>query len=648
MTTRPDPGTVGLLRTAAFALAFLVAALVGRLTIVDGTAVNLVWPAAGVGALWLLLQHGRRTIALDCTLLVVVVLAADLVTGTTLYVAIALAAVNLGQAGLFVALFRRLAGSRGGSDPALLDMRDLTALLLAVGVATTAGAVMGSAALTLAGGSWSVPGVAVWQSRNGAAVLVVVALGLRLRQVLRARRGEVVAGMLPFAVPRGWRGVELALAVTVSVLSNVVVFQWLPDHPIAFPLFAVTAWVALRFDTTLTAVRTTVVSVVAVVYTIQGEGPFAAIDDVLVRAGIVQVYVAIGAALGLALALNRDERLVLVARLRDAVDYSEDRHRQVEVLARASRMVLLAEDPRAAVCAAVREAVGADGAYLIEPDGEGHLVSTAADGLDLPPLTFSTDPGSSLTSRVFRDGQAYFACDVAAEPGVSGAVVEHLGVASAAWQPAVLGEDKVVALIGVMWRQAVPEFSSTTRGVLHVLGNEAARAIERGNQLDEMARAADRDQLTGLANRRRWDELSGVEVSRAQRSRLPLTLLLLDLDHFKAYNDTFGHAAGDVLLHAFAEAAAGCLREGDLIARWGGEEFVIALPDCTDAEARPVAERIIAAVPYGQSATVGIAQWVCGESAQDTLARADAALYGGKHAGRARAVLAPQPAVVVG
>jgi diguanylate cyclase (GGDEF)-like protein len=648
VTTPSRPDATGLLRTAAFALLFAGAAVVGRLTVVEGTGVNLVWPAAGVGALWLLLQRGRATFVLDCALLVAVVLATDLLTGEDLLVSGGLAAVNLGQAGLVVLLYRRLAGSTGAAGPLLLDMRDLGGLLLATGIATTAGAAVGTVVLAVADGSWSVLGLVVWQARNGAAVLVVVALGLRVRQLLLTRRGPVVDGMLPFRAPGGWRAVELVLAVAASVLGNVAVFHWMPEYPIAFPLFALTAWVALRFDTGLTVLRTAAVSVVAVVYTLQGEGPFAAVDDVLVRAGIVQAYVALGAALGLALALNRDERLVLVVRLRDAVDYSEERHRQVEVMARASRTVLLAEDPRAAICAAVREAVGADGAYLLEPDGEGHLVSTAVDGLDLPPLRFSTDPSASLTARVFEEGAPYFASHVADEEGVSSDLVEHLGVASAAWQPAVLGEDKVVALIGILWRQPVDVFCATTRGVLQVLGNEAARAIERGNHLAELARAADRDQLTGLANRRRWDEMSTIEVARAQRSRLPLTLLLLDLDHFKAYNDTFGHAAGDVLLHDFAAAATECLRDGDLIARWGGEEFVVALPDCTDEEARPVAERIIAAVPFGQSATVGLAQWCRGETAQDTLARADAALYAGKDAGRARAVLAAQPAVVVG
>jgi len=197
-----------------------------------------------------------------------------------------------------------------------------------------------------------------------------------------------------------------------------------------------------------------------------------------------------------------------------------------------------------------------------------------------------------------------------------------------------------------MWRTPVPELCATTLGVLSVLGGEAARAIERGDLLEQLARAADRDQLTGLANRRRWDELSGVEVSRARRSGLPLTLLLLDLDHFKVFNDTFGHGTGDALLRDFGSAASGCLRDGDLIARWGGEEFAVALPACTAEGARPVAERILAAVPHGQTATVGIAQWVPGESVGDTLARADAALYCGKRAGRDRAVLAGQPALV--
>lgn len=633
-------------RSLLFALALAVAAGVGRLTVVPGTAVNLVWPAAGVAALWLLVQHGRRTAVLDAVLLVSVVVAVDLATGVRPVVAVALGLVNLGQAVAFGVVFRRLAApDRPG--PLLLDMRDLTALLLAAGAATTAGAVTGSVVLHLLEGGGSVAGALVWQARNGAAVLVLVALGLRGRQLLLTRRGVVHPDLLAVQVPRGWRAVELGLAVLASVLGNLAVFWWLPQYPIAFPLFALTAWVALRFDTGLTAVRTAAVSVVAVVATMLDEGPFAAVQDALVRAGIVQAYVAIGAALGLALALNRDQRLVLTEQLRAAAAEAEDRHRQVRVLADASRTVLLADDPRAAVCTAVHEAVGADGVYLLEPDADGRLASTAVVGMDLPPLSFDPDPTTSLTARLFHEGTPYFSADVTVEPGVSPAVVEHLGVASAAWQPAVLADDRVVAVIGVMWRTPVPHLCDTTLGILAVLGTEAARAIERGNLLEQLARAADRDQLTGLANRRRWDELAAVEVSRAQRNRLPLTFLLLDLDHFKTFNDAHGHHTGDVLLQDFAGAAAGCLRDGDLIARWGGEEFAVALPDCSEDEAVHVADRIIAAVPHGQTATVGVAQWLRGETAVQALARADAALYAGKRGGRARAVVADQPGVVV-
>jgi len=635
------------LRTAAFALLFAAAAVLGRLTVVQGTVVNLVWPAAGVGALWLLLQHGRRSYRWDAVLLGAVTAVVDVATGAGWAEAVALAVVNVVQALVFVEVVRRRAASATRPGPLLLDMRDLAALLLAAGVSTTLGAVAGSLAVHLAGAPWSWLSVLVWQARNGAAVLVVVALGLRVRQLVLVRRGVRHPQLLPVQVPRGARAVELGLAVAASVAGNVAVFHWMPQYPIAFPLFALTAWVALRFDTGLTALRTAAVSVAAVLYTLQGQGPFAAVDDVLVRAGIVQAYVAIGAALGLALALNRDERLVLVGQLRAAAAYSEERHRQVRVLAHASRTVLLADDPRRAVCAAVQEATAADGVYLLEPDGHGRLVSTAVVGMDLPPLVFRTDPPTTLTARLFVQGAAHFAADVAAEPGASAGMVEHLGVVSAAWQPAVLADDRTVALIGVMWRTPVPELCDTALGILAVLGTEAARAIERGNLLEQLARAADRDQLTGLANRRRWDELSTVEVSRAARNGRPLTFLLLDLDHFKVFNDTHGHQTGDLLLQDFATAAAGCLRDGDLIARWGGEEFAVALPDCTVEQARVVAERIIAAVPHGQSATVGVAQWVRGESAAMTLARADAALYAGKRGGRARAVLAGQPVVAV-
>ncbi len=635
--------------SAGFTALFGVAAVLGRLTVLEGSTLNLIWPAAGVAALWALLHRDSASRWVDATLMVGVVTVVDVSTGTSLGTGVALGVVGLVQAVAFVELFRRaLPSDQRVHGPLLLDLRALGALLAAAGVASAVGAVTGSLVVALDSGSWSLLELAVWQTRNAVAVLLVVPVGLRLRQALLTRRRAVADDVPSFVVPRGWRAVEVVIAVSASVMGHVLVFQLLPSYPIAFPLFALTVWVALRFDTGLTALRDLCVAVAAVASTLAGTGPFAQMADIATRALIVQAYAGLGAALGLTLALGRDERTVLMRRLRRSAAEADDRARQVQVLADASRSLLLAEDPRAAVCEAVEDATGADGVYLLEPDGTGHVVSSAVVGLDMPPVRVSADAGTSLIAHMLASGgQLVFASDASAEPRVSQVLVEQLRVASAAWQPAVSADDRVVALIGLIWHDRVTELPASTTQVLSVLGHEAARAIERGNLLEALARAADRDQLTGLANRRRWDELSTVEVSRAQRTHLPLTLLLLDLDHFKAFNDTFGHHRGDELLHDFAQAAAGCLREVDLMARWGGEEFAVALPDCSAADARPVAERILAAVPHGQTATVGIAQWSPGESAADTLTRADAALYRGKAGGRARAVVADQPAVVV-
>jgi len=161
------------------------------------------------------------------------------------------------------------------------------------------------------------------------------------------------------------------------------------------------------------------------------------------------------------------------------------------------------------------------------------------------------------------------------------------------------------------------------------------------------------DPLTGLANRRHFDRSLASEWDRAAREKHPLAVIMLDIDHFKAFNDAHGHAAGDKCLKAVAKALRGhCTRPGDLVCRWGGEEFVVILPGTDAAGAGHVARALVEVVhglglAHGQSdaspcvtISAGSASTVPsdGESAAALIEKADAALYAAKQSGRNRAL----------
>ncbi len=155
----------------------------------------------------------------------------------------------------------------------------------------------------------------------------------------------------------------------------------------------------------------------------------------------------------------------------------------------------------------------------------------------------------------------------------------------------------------------------------------------------EVRRLAAIDSLTGLFNRRSWDEHLARELARARRERRPLSVVMIDLDHFKEFNDAHGHPAGDRLL---AEAAAGwrtVIRATDVLARYGGEEFTLALPDCTAGDALTLVDRLRTVIPMGQTCSAGVACWDGREPGSSLVARADRALYQAKIQGRDRVVV---------
>jgi len=156
-------------------------------------------------------------------------------------------------------------------------------------------------------------------------------------------------------------------------------------------------------------------------------------------------------------------------------------------------------------------------------------------------------------------------------------------------------------------------------------------------RLSQMARE---DGLTGVANRRTLDERLPQEMARARRQQYALSVVMIDLDFFKRYNDRRGHAAGDALLRNAAQAWLRQLRPSDLLARYGGEEFTLVLPACDEAQAERMVERLQPLMPERQTFSAGIATWDGQDGPQELLAAADRALLQAKRGGRNRIVVA--------
>ncbi|GAA0601157.1 GGDEF domain-containing protein [Kutzneria viridogrisea] len=176
--------------------------------------------------------------------------------------------------------------------------------------------------------------------------------------------------------------------------------------------------------------------------------------------------------------------------------------------------------------------------------------------------------------------------------------------------------------------------------------------LHRGVLVKQLEVAATRDEKTGLFNTVGWHTLATTELARAERTRQPTGVLMVDLDHFKRVNDTYGHLAGDAALKAVAEAISGAVRAYDSVGRFGGEEFVVLLPGIGEAAVVAVAERIrqavaglVVQVPTGDrqrtvtglSVSIGVAMYPAAGTVVDRLLHAaDTALYEAKHTGRNR------------
>jgi diguanylate cyclase (GGDEF)-like protein len=193
---------------------------------------------------------------------------------------------------------------------------------------------------------------------------------------------------------------------------------------------------------------------------------------------------------------------------------------------------------------------------------------------------------------------------------------------------------------------------SRVRAMLEQFAVHAALALRNAWLLEQVQKLAETDPLTGIANRRVFETTLDREISRSARTGEQVSLLMFDIDHFKALNDKHGHDAGDLVLKAVAKVLASCSRNFDTVARYGGEEFGVVLADCSLADAFDTAERLrdmVSGLETIEPITVsaGVASYPTHAGDRDDLVSVcDKALYESKSLGRNRVRMAVRPSPV--
>jgi diguanylate cyclase (GGDEF)-like protein len=222
----------------------------------------------------------------------------------------------------------------------------------------------------------------------------------------------------------------------------------------------------------------------------------------------------------------------------------------------------------------------------------------------------------------------------------SGEPLLHSGVAVP-----LVGEEQLIGHLAVFMRRSGAELAEATVLELEEVAGRAAPAIENARRFREARQLADLDALTGLHNRRYFHETLGREVARAHRYGRRLSLIVLDLDDFKAVNDRIGHLAGDAVLAEASARMRSAVRSSDVACRVGGDEFAVICPESGLLDAEQLCRRVqhaVSAQPLGEAGTLkvsaGVAELQGDEDARAFFQRADDALYRAKESGRGHLV----------
>jgi diguanylate cyclase (GGDEF)-like protein len=288
------------------------------------------------------------------------------------------------------------------------------------------------------------------------------------------------------------------------------------------------------------------------------------------------------------------------------------------------------EDVQRVVRVAARELAGADGATFVLRDADRCFY---ADEYAIAPLwkgqKFPLE--ACISGWAMLNRQSVAIEDIYADERIPHDAYRPTFVKSLVMVP--IRRVDPLGAIGLYWASQ-HRASEQEIGLAQALADSTAVAMEHVRVLGELretAALAETDPLTGLPNRRAWDEVLANAIDSGIRQ---LCVALIDIDHFKECNDSEGHQAGDKLLRDAATSWREALRSGDIVARVGGDEFAVLMPECDAEKAKRICQRLCGALPQGQTVSIGVSPWNGQEDAEGLLTRADEALYAAKKSGR--------------
>lgn len=471
----------------AWACAYSLTAWLGRMTILDGNALSLVWPAAGVAVLWFGATAVRKWPS-ALLLLAVCTYSVDRLTGATATTAWVFVVANVVQVVVLATLLRvkvpHLFGA-GGTHP-LLRSRDFWWVLGIAALSSVLGAALGSLGMTQTEISWSPTDALAWWGRNASGVVIVAVSGMLVwEQVLRARAPESRERTL-----RSMRdaihkhGLEFLLLLALTALLGAVVLLWYPNLSTAFPLLIASIWVGARFSPLTAALHSIGVGSVVMLATMSQHGPFSAIDNWRVEAFLAQFFATLVFGLAVLLALSRDERLLLTRTLALATTTSASQARMLSTMLEAmTEGVALVDE---------------DGRVLLRNRAGTQLLGLEPGSQELHPPP--THRFTNLTGRVLHGPNLPYARAFAGEDITRSLVmVEHRS-------------DAQVHTLAVTVR-LLPKTDPRERRRAVVMYQDVTAERARQLALESFAGAVAHDLLNPLAVIDGWAELLATEVA---------------------------------------------------------------------------------------------------------------------------------------